>query len=70
MPDLPALRSLVLIVVDGLGHANLQDRAGPARPIPPMPGRRLEPVPPTTPGAAPTTPTTDPLPASHGLLRA
>ncbi|PII81834.1 hypothetical protein BMH32_00270 [Leucobacter sp. OLJS4] len=68
MPDLPELRSLVLIVVDGLGHANLQERAGHARTILSMPGRRIETVAPSTTGAALTTLTTGRLPGSHGLI--
>ena len=68
IPELPELRSLVLIVVDGLGHANLQERSGHARTILSMPGRRIETVAPSTTGAALTTLTTGRLPGTHGLI--
>ncbi|MGK0720891.1 alkaline phosphatase family protein [Leucobacter sp. W1478] len=71
VPDvssIPPLRSFVMVVVDGLGHANLQARAAHARTISRMPTRRIETVIPSTTGAALTTLTTGRLPGEHGLI--
>lgn len=65
---LPAVRSIVLLVVDGLGHANLKAAAGHARTLASLPSRRIETVIPSTTGAALTTLTTGTLPGVHGLL--
>ncbi|MBL3700382.1 alkaline phosphatase family protein [Leucobacter luti] len=64
----PKLRSLVLIVVDGLGHANLRARRGHAPTLSGLPQRRIETVAPSTTGAALTTITTGRLPGAHGLI--
>ena len=66
--SLPVLRSFVVVVVDGLGHANLQARSAHARSISRMPTRRIETVIPSTTGAALTTLTTGRLPGEHGLI--
>lgn len=71
VPDtakLPAIRSFVMIVVDGLGHANLQARKGHAPALAKLPKRRIETVAPSTTGAALTTLTTGRLPGAHGLI--
>lgn len=65
---LPAVRSIVLVVVDGLGHANLKSAAGHARTLASLPTRRIETVIPSTTGAALTTLTTGTLPGAHGLI--
>ena len=65
---LPAVRSIVLVVVDGLGHANLKAAAGHARTLASLPTRRIETVIPSTTGAALTTLTTGTLPGAHGLI--
>ena len=65
---LPAVRSIVLIVVDGLGQANLKSAAGHARTLTSLPTRRIETVIPSTTGAALTTLTTGTLPGQHGLI--
>lgn len=65
---LPAVRSLVLLVVDGLGHANLRAARGHARTLSGLPTRRIETVIPSTTGAALTTLTTGRLPGEHGLI--
>ncbi|MFA5606309.1 MAG: alkaline phosphatase family protein [Leucobacter sp.] len=65
---LPPLRSFVLVVVDGLGHANLGARAGHAPTLARLPRRRFETVAPSTTGAALTTITTGALPGTHGLI--
>lgn len=65
---LPAVRSLVLVVVDGLGHANLRAMRAHARTLSALPGRRIETVIPSTTGAALTTLTTGRLPGEHGLI--
>lgn len=65
---LPPIRSLVLVVVDGLGHANLQARTAHARTLHRMPMRRIQTVIPSTTGAALTTITTGRLPGTHGLV--
>lgn len=72
LPDLPealpAIRSLVVLVVDGLGHANLKEAAGHARTLSALPTRRIETVVPSTTGAALTSLTTGKLPGEHGLI--
>lgn len=65
---LAALQSFVLIVVDGLGHANLRARKGHAPTLSSLPQRRIETVAPSTTGAALTTITTGRLPGEHGLV--
>lgn len=65
---LPALKSFVLIAVDGLGHANLGARIGHAPALGRMPRKRIETVAPSTTGAALTTLVTGQLPGSHGLI--
>ncbi len=65
---LPGIRSLVLVVVDGLGHANLKARAGHAPTLSRLQQRRIETVAPSTTGAALTTLTTGRLPGEHGLI--
>ena len=62
------LRSFVMIVVDGLGHANLQARLGHAPSLAAMQRKRIETVAPSTTGAALTTLTTGTLPGEHGLI--
>ena len=49
---LPGIRSLVMIVVDGLGHANLKGRLGHAPTLSRLQQRRIETVAPSTTGAA------------------
>ncbi|MFV0435079.1 MAG: alkaline phosphatase family protein [Leucobacter sp.] len=65
---LPAIRSFVMVVVDGLGHANLGARKGHAPILSGMQRRRIETVAPSTTGAALTTLTTGALPGQHGLV--
>lgn len=65
---LPGIRSLVMIVVDGLGHANLKGRLGHAPTLSRLQQRRIETVAPSTTGAALTTLTTGRLPGAHGLI--
>lgn len=65
---LPALHSFVVIIVDGLGHANLRARRGHAPVLSALPQRRIETVAPSTTGAALTTLTTGRLPGQHGLI--
>ena len=65
---LPAIRSFVMIVVDGLGQANLNARAGHAPTLARLQRRRIETVAPSTTGAALTTLTTGALPGEHGLI--
>ena len=65
---LPSVRSVVVLVVDGLGHANLRASAGHARTLASLPSRRIETVIPSTTGAALTTLTTGRLPGEHGLI--
>ncbi|MGJ0204459.1 alkaline phosphatase family protein [Leucobacter sp. gxy201] len=65
---LPAIRSFVMIVVDGLGHANLGARKGHAPTLARLPRKRIETVAPSTTGAALTTLTTGALPGEHGLI--
>lgn len=64
----PPLGSLVVVVVDGLGTANLKARAGHAPTISSLPQRRITTVTPSTTAAALTTLTTGALPAEHGLV--
>lgn len=66
--QLPPLRSVVVVVVDGLGHANLRASAGHARVLSGLPTRRIETVTPSTTGAALTTLATGRLPGEHGLI--
>ncbi len=66
--SLPAVRSLVFIVVDGLGHANVRARSGHARTFMALPQHRIETVIPSTTGAALTTLLTGRLPGEHGLI--
>ncbi|MBP1325196.1 hypothetical protein JOF28_000428 [Leucobacter exalbidus] len=66
--ELPAIRSFVIIAVDGLGHANLGARIGHAPTLARMPRKRIETVAPSTTGAALTTLVTGQLPGTHGLL--
>lgn len=68
-PDrLPSLRSFVVVVVDGLGHANLAERKGHAPVLASLQRRRIETVAPSTTGAALTSLTTGRLPGEHGLI--
>ncbi|WP_427868861.1 alkaline phosphatase family protein [Leucobacter luti] len=66
--QLPPVRSFVMVVVDGLGHANLGARIGHAPNIAAMQRKRIETVCPSTTGAALTTLTTGRLPGAHGLI--
>lgn len=66
--QLPGIRSLVVVVVDGLGSANLKARAGHAPALMALPQRRITTVTPSTTAAALTTLTTGVLPGVHGLL--
>lgn len=65
---LPATRSFVMVVVDGLGHANLAGAKGHAPALARLQRRRIETVAPSTTGAALTTLTTGRLPGQHGLI--
>ncbi|MBN9612632.1 MAG: alkaline phosphatase family protein, partial [Actinobacteria bacterium] len=65
---LPALRGFVLIVVDGLGSANLQAAKAHAPTLAALKPRRIETVLPSTTGAALTTLSTGALPGRHGLI--
>lgn len=65
---LPAIRSFIMVVADGLGHANLAERAGHAPTLSKLPRRRIETVTPSTTGAALTSLTTGVLPGEHGLI--
>lgn len=66
--QLPPIRSLVVVAVDGLGSANLKARAGHAPTIASLPQRRITTVTPSTTAAALTTLTTGTLPGVHGLV--
>lgn len=66
--DFTPVRSVVLVVVDGLGHANLKAMSGHARALSSLPTKRIETVIPSTTGAALTTITTGALPGEHGLI--
>ncbi|QIM18484.1 alkaline phosphatase family protein [Leucobacter coleopterorum] len=68
LANLPQIRSLVMVVVDGLGYANLKARFGHAPTLARLPQRRIETVTPSTTGAALTTITTGRLPGAHGLV--
>ncbi|GAA1319609.1 nucleotide pyrophosphatase/phosphodiesterase family protein [Leucobacter albus] len=68
LPLIPALHSLVVVVVDGLGSANLKARAGHAPTVSSLQQRRITTVTPSTTAAALTTLTTGRLPAEHGLI--
>lgn len=68
MPLVPSIRSFVLIVVDGLGEANLKARAGHARTLAALQRRRISTVMPSTTSAALTTLVTGALPGEHGLI--
>lgn len=65
---LPPLRSFVMVVVDGLGHANLGAAKAHAPVLARLQRRRIETVAPSTTGAALTTLTTGRLPGEHGLI--
>ncbi|MCB1273333.1 MAG: alkaline phosphatase family protein [Leucobacter sp.] len=65
---LPALRSLVLVVVDGLGSANLRAAKAHAPVLTALAPRRIETVVPSTTGAALTSLATGRLPGAHGLI--
>ncbi len=67
-PRLPSIRSFVMVVVDGLGHANLGARRGHAPTLARLPRKRIETVAPSTTGAALTSLTTGELPGRHGLI--
>lgn len=66
--DLPAVRSIVVIVVDGLGRSQLAARAGHARFLASRPRDAVTSVFPTTTAAALTTLTTGVMPGTHGLV--
>lgn len=69
VPDrLPSVKSMVLIVIDGLGYSNLKSTTGHARSLASLPTKRIETVIPSTTGAALTTITTGRLPGEHGLI--
>jgi hypothetical protein len=61
-------RQVVLLVVDGLGWEQLQERASLAPHLVSMPGRAITSVAPTTTAAALTSITTGLAPAQHGVL--
>lgn len=63
---LPKIHSLVVVVVDGLGSANLKARAGHAPTLSALPQRRITTVTPSTTAAAITSLTTGVLPGEHG----
>lgn len=63
-----AVRSAVVIVVDGLGWANLRAQRQHAPTLSTWVGSRIETVSPSTTGAALATITTGALPGQHGLL--
>ena len=65
---LPALRSFVMIVVDGLGSANLSAAIGHAPTLGRLQRKRIETVAPSTTGAALTSLVTGVLPGEHGLI--
>ena len=66
--SLSEVRSLILVVVDGLGSANLQAMRGHAPTLGALPTRRIETVIPSTTGAALTSLATGRLPGRHGLI--
>lgn len=65
---LPAITSFVLVVVDGLGSANLQAVRAHAPVLSSLSKRRIDTVVPSTTGAALTTLSTGALPGQHGLI--
>ncbi|QNN63833.1 alkaline phosphatase family protein [Leucobacter denitrificans] len=65
---LPAIRSLVVIMVDGLGTANLKARSTHAPTLASLSQRRITTVSPSTTSAAITTLTTGKLPGEHGHI--
>ena len=65
---LPPLRGFVLVVVDGLGSANLQAAKAHAPTLAGLVPRRIETVLPSTTGAALTALATGRLPGEHGLV--
>lgn len=65
---LPQVRVAVLVVVDGLGWANLAQRKAHARFLASSDRERIETVRPSTTGAALTTILTGTLPSQHGLV--
>ncbi|RLP72630.1 alkaline phosphatase family protein [Mycetocola manganoxydans] len=66
--DLPAVHSVVVIVVDGLGRSQLSARAGHARFLAARPRDPITSVFPTTTAAALATLTTGVSPGQHGLV--
>lgn len=64
----PPVDSAIIIVVDGLGWANLRARRGHARTLSGLEQRRIETVTPTTTAAALTAIVTGTLPGEHGLI--
>jgi hypothetical protein len=66
--DLPPARSVVVVVVDGLGRSQLAARAGHARFLAARPREAITSVFPTTTAAALTTLTTGVSPGRHGLV--
>lgn len=66
--DLSAVRSVVVVVVDGLGRSQLAARAGHARFLASHPREAVTSVFPTTTAAALTTLTTGTMPGQHGLV--
>lgn len=68
LDNLPAIRSFVMVVVDGLGYSNLAERKGHAPTLAGLPKKRIETVAPSTTGAALTSITTGKLPGEHGLI--
>lgn len=65
---LPAITGCVLVVVDGLGSANLHALKAHAPTLAGLTPRRIETVLPSTTGAALTTLATGRLPGEHGLI--
>lgn len=64
----PALHSLVVVLVDGLGSSNLKARAGHAPTLNSLAQRRITTVAPSTTSAALTSFTTGTLPGDHGMI--
>lgn len=64
----PALQSLVVVLVDGLGSSNLKARAGHAPTLSSLAQRRITTVAPSTTSAALTSFTTGTLPGDHGMV--
>ncbi len=65
---LTPIRGFVMVVVDGLGSANLQATRAHAPTLARLGGKRIETVLPSTTGAALTTLATGQLPGQHGLI--